>query len=163
MDDSRFATLSQCAAITVAQATNDYAVRTGVIVDTQKDSTSTLLVTPQEALHEDQRCAFKGTPLGGQPEVVKQKTFLGIQEQSGLLPSAAALKQIEKAGMVAGLLFCKTTIRPTSNMPARKVYMQRAQQNRQNLLALAVPSPMAAARLTTLQGRLAKLVLYGRA
>ena len=121
IDDSRFATSSRCAAITVVRSTNDYAVRTGVIFETKKDSKSTIIVTPQEALHKELRNALKGTLLGGQPEVVRQTKFLGIQEQSGTLPSTAALKQIEKAGMVAGLLFCRTTVRLQWNMPARKV------------------------------------------
>ena len=66
-------------------------------------------------------------------------------------------------GTITAVALCRRTIELGWTLPVRKLYLERASMAMQNLLPLAIPSPMAAARLTALQGRWAKLVLYGKA
>ena len=65
-------------------------------------------------------------------------------------------------GTITAVALCRRTIELGWTLPVRKLYLERASMAMQNLLPLAIPSPMAAARLTALQGLLAKLVLYGK-
>ena len=123
---------------------------------------STIATHPPEEQHQALQDILKGTLLGGQPDLVTDTQFLGVQEMSGILASMVALKQVEEAGAMAAMVICRRTIELNWTLPARKLYLERAQMKIQSLLPLVIPSPMAAARLTTMQGRWAKLILMGK-
>ena len=67
LDDSRFTSSSQDAALTANIATSEYAALTGVILETKKNSNSTTLATPPEEQQPRLQQARKGTLLGGGP------------------------------------------------------------------------------------------------
>ena len=163
VDDSRLTTSSQDAALAATAATSDYAVATGVVFETKKDSKSTVLVTPPREQHPQLQQALQGTLLGGAPEVVRSTKFLGVNESTEHLPSIAVLKQIERLGSLAAMQVTRTAHRLKWPVAARKIYMERAQTKVINLLPLAAPAPMAGARLNSLQGRWAHQVMKGRA
>ena len=163
IDDSRLTTSSQDAALAATVATSGYAVATGVVFETKKDSKSTVLVTPPQEQHPQLRQALQGTLLGGAPEVVTATKFLGVSESTEHLPSLAVLKQIERLGSLAAIQVTRTAHRLKWPVAARRIYMQRAQTKVVNLLPLAAPAPMAGARLNSLQGRWAHQVMKGKA
>ena len=88
IDDSRFTTSSDNAALSVTTGSTIYAIKTGVIFETKPNSTSTLIVYPPEAQHPQMEEALRGKLLGGQPQITTEVKFLGIQEKSGAVPSS---------------------------------------------------------------------------
>ena len=161
IDDSRLTTSSQEAAITATQATSDYAISTGVVFETKVNSKSTMVITPQEEVHPKLQSALQGTLLGGAPAITQDTKFLGAQEKAGVPMSITALKQIERVGSMAGLEMTRAATRLRWPAHLRKVCMERTATQVLNVLPLAVPAPMAAARLNSLQGRWAHQVLRG--
>ena len=75
--------------------------------------------------------------------------------------SVTSLKQVERLGSMAGLEMTRTATRLRWPAHLRKVCMERTATKVLNVLPLAVPAPMAAARLNSLQGRWAHQVLRG--
>ena len=74
IDDSRLTTSSQEAAITAMRVTSDYAVATGVVFETKKNSKSTMAVTPQEEMHPALQTAVQGCWEEPQPSHVTRSS-----------------------------------------------------------------------------------------
>ena len=108
-------------------ATSQYAIATGVVFETKKDSKSTILVAPPQAQHPQLQQALQGTLLGGAPEVVSCTKFLGVNESTMHLPSMAVLRQIELQGSLSAMQVTRTAHRLGWPVGARKLYMERAQ------------------------------------
>ena len=110
-DDSRFASPSQNAAITLAKASSAYATQNrGTSFEQRRNSKSTILVNPPEALDPHLKAAIKGTWLGGEPEIVDDTKSLGIQERTGRPSSITVLTHIEQVGGAAAMTMCRRTI-----------------------------------------------------
>ena len=122
---------------------------------------STMAITPQEEVHPALQTAVQGILLGGAPTITKDTKLLGAQERAGVPMSVTSLKQVERLGSMAGLEMTRTATRLRWPAHLRKVCMERTATKVLNVLPLAVPAPMAAARLNSLQGRWAHQVLRG--
>ena len=120
-----------------------------------------MAVTPQEEVHPGLQTAVQGVLLGGAPAITGDTKLLGAQERAGVPMSITALKQVERLGSMAGLEMTKAATRLKWPAYLRKVCMERTATQVLNVLPLAVPAPMAAARLNSLQGRWAHQVLRG--
>ena len=101
--------------------------------------------------------------MGGTPTLAGDTKFLGFQEMPDVNPAIATLKQVERMRAMAAVAICRKTDALRWALPARKLCLEKVHTVIQHLLPLALTAPMAAARLTSMQGRWAHIILMGRA
>jgi hypothetical protein len=162
IDDARFRVSSPAAMLVATRATSLYAEVTGVVFESGSNGKSSVIVddisvTARNELQE----ALSGMLQLGSPPVTTKCTFLGVAEDSALIPADAVLKQVEQRGRAMLAKVVERSYCDGWPLVARKFYLDRATASVAYLLPLTICSPSAGLRLRALQTRWAHAVMVG--
>jgi hypothetical protein len=134
-----------------------------VIFEANHSSKSTIQLSPTTERPIGFDLDIHGALLCGTPTLAGDTKFLGFQDMPDVSPAIATLKQVERMGAMAAVAICRKTDVLRWGLPARKLCLEKVHTVIQHLLPLAFTAPMAAARLTSMQGRWAHIICMSRA
>ena len=141
---------------------HDYAVRRGVVFQTNNARKSSLLADLTPSASADLAGALVATIQGGAPTITTSTAFLGFQESAIACPALVVLRQVEKTGDLFGRRACLRVAQDAWPLSARYYYLMRAESVVLSLLPITVGTQLAALRLNALQGRWAHMLVSSR-
>lgn len=159
---SRYTVSSGAAAVAVTDMHDQYARAMGVIFETGGHSKTTLTMSPAAVATPQLQSVLQGRLSEGAPTITGVTIFLGFQEEVDTNLALATLRQIERSGAAYAVAMWRRTNVLLWTALARQICLERVHSAVQNMPPLTVTAPMAAARLTSLQGWWAQLVPLGR-